>query len=279
MSSLAAETCRAALSALQTRRGRSPRTRNHYLSHAKQFARWCVQARRLRDNPFLGLRPVSDVGDRRHDRRCLTPDELARLFAWLKKAPERKGTTAPQRALMYKIAMATGLRAKEVRSLTRESFDLDAATVTVAASHSKRRRQDTQPLPAWLVAELRKWFAAGGPCWDRLLKMYPGRLLKWDLARAGVPYTLPGPDGAPLYADFHSLRHSYITTLANLPSISPKTLLALARHSSPHLTLQVYSKVRSHDLHAAAAEIPVPGQAGKNPKKISRKSQARAKKI
>jgi hypothetical protein len=33
-----------------------------------------------------------------------------------------------------------------------------------------------------------------------------------DLEAAGIPYAIDRPDG-PLFADFHSLRHTYITSL------------------------------------------------------------------
>ena len=46
-------------------------------------------------------------------------------------------------------------------------------------------------------------------------------MLQIDLKVAGVPYTVPGPDG-PLYGDFHSLRHTYITYLADA-GVSPST--------------------------------------------------------
>src|SRR5262245_24956864 len=35
-------------------------------------------------------------------------------------------------------------------------------------------------------------------------------MLRGDLAEAGLPYVVEGPDG-PLHADFHSLRHTYLT--------------------------------------------------------------------
>ena len=35
-------------------------------------------------------------------------------------------------------------------------------------------------------------------------------MLRIDLEAAGIAYAVEGPDG-PEYADFHSLRHSYLT--------------------------------------------------------------------
>ncbi len=54
----------------------------------------------------------------------------------------------PERALLYRVAAETGLRAGELRSLTARSFALagDAPTVTVAAAYSKNRREAVLPL-------------------------------------------------------------------------------------------------------------------------------------
>ena len=225
---------------------RSAQTRNHYLKHLKQFTRWLASARRRRlpADPIADLKTISVESDRRHDRRAPTDEEMARLFESLARedAAVRCEMTGPQRALAYKVAMATGFRALEVRSLSRLSFNLEAATATVRAGYSKRRRSDVQGLPPWLIVELREWFEAHptGQPWEGFHPDWPGRLLKEDLAVAGVPYEVPGPDG-PLFFDFHALRHWFCTWAANLPGISPRTLLALTRHSSTELALKTYA--------------------------------------
>ena len=58
--------------------------------------------------------------------------------------------------MLYTLAVSTGLRAGEIRSLTPTSFDLDAdsPTVTVAAAYSKRRREDVQPIRGDFAMEL-----------------------------------------------------------------------------------------------------------------------------
>ena len=70
----------------------------------------------------------------------------------------------PDRAMAYRVALGTGFRAKELRSLTPASFDLDAdpPTVTVTAGYSKRRRQDVQPIRPDLAELLRPWLAKYG---------------------------------------------------------------------------------------------------------------------
>jgi len=250
--------------------GLSARTRNHYLTHAKQFGLWCVDTERLRTTPFRRVRPVSTEADRRHERREPTDAEVTLLFSCLEAAEPRTrtgrrmklrdGMTAAARAMLYKVSMSTGFRAKEMRSLRPHSFNLERGTVTVPAAYAKNKRMDTLPLPAWLVEELGAYFASGGATWETLREDHPGDVLQRDLADAGVEYTLPGPDGKPLFLDFHSLRVYYISRLAAQPGMDMKTLLTLARHSTPTLSLQVYAKSRDQSLRAAADQLPRPGE-------------------
>jgi len=286
---LTESSCLEALRALMNLRdarypeGRSAQTRNHYLAHVQQFVRWLVRDRRLRDNPLLGIGPISVETDRRHDRRAPADEEVALLLEHLlgPQAPERMGMSGRQRALGYEICMATGFRAGELRSLTRASFQLDhpdaAPVVSVRAGYSKRRRRDTQTLPAWLAAELRDWFAGGGGCWEGFPEEWPGRLLQDDLAAARAAWIAAAGDdaaekqrreastllcyevevdGMPLFWDFHSWRHWYVTWAANQPGISPKTLMEVCRHSTPTLTLRTYAKAHREQIHNLASQLP-----------------------
>ncbi len=78
-------------------------------------------------------------------------------------------------------------------------------------------------------------------------------MLRLDLDAAGLPYVVEGPDG-PLFADFHSLRHSYLT-LGGRAGIDLRTLQELARHSTPTLTAR-YSHRRLYDLAGAVEKLP-----------------------
>jgi integrase len=60
-----------------------------------------------------------------------------------------------------------------------------------------------------------------------------------------------------LYADFHSLRHWFITGLARA-GVSPKMAQTLARHSDIRLTLGVYTHVELADRSAAIESLPAP---------------------
>jgi integrase len=121
------------------------------------------------------------------------------------------------RFTLYATACGSGFRASALASLTPESFALedDTPAVTLAACHNKSRKPRVQPIPLDLADLLRDYLRdrpAGQPVWggtwarDRK----GAEMLRGDLEAAGIPYAIDGPDG-PLFADFHSLRHSYLT--------------------------------------------------------------------
>ena len=60
-----------------------------------------------------------------------------------------------------------------------------------------------------------------------------------------------------LFADFHSNRHLFITSLERA-GLSPKMAQSLARHSDIRLTLDVYTHVELHDQTAAINSLPAP---------------------
>src|SRR6185436_9190355 len=60
-----------------------------------------------------------------------------------------------------------------------------------------------------------------------------------------------------LFADFHSNRHLFITSLERA-KLSPKMAQTLARHSDVRLTLGVYTHVGLHDQTAAIRSLPAP---------------------
>src|SRR5262249_28284764 len=68
---------------------------------------------------------------------------------------------------------------------------------------------------------------------------------------AGIAYR----DDAGLVADFHALRHTFITNLAN-GGAHPKTAQALARHSTITLTMDRYSHTLVEEQSAALAALP-----------------------
>ena len=270
------------------RAGKSAQTYNHYLKSTKQFTRWLVRDRRSVVDPLVHLSKLNVCTDRRHDRRALSTEEFTMLVDGAHKGDAIETIPGPDRAMMYVLAGWTGFRKGEIGSLTRRSFRLDAnpPIATVAACYSKRKRQDTQILHPEVVRRLNDWLATKpGLGVDDLLFPVSGRvpggkerkthkMMRLDLDAARTKWigdsetpeeqkrrtesdvlAYQNEDG--LYADFHSNRHLFITSLERA-GLSPKMAQTLARHSDVRLTLGVYTHVGLHDQTAAIGSLPAP---------------------
>ena len=256
-------------------KGVSLQTCNHYLRAVKQFTRWLWRDGRAREDVLTHLTGYNVALDRRHDRRALTDEELARLIRAAEQGPVVLRMTGPDRAILYRVAVGTGFRANELRSLTPKSFDLDAnpPTVTVEAGYSKHRRKDVQPIRRDLADVLRTWIAGKQPsCPVFNMPDKPVKLILADLAAAREAWVKEGRsaderrerqqttflayrDGANRVADFHALRHTYISRLV-ASGANIKVAQELARHSSPTLTLGRYAHVQLVDQTRALDALP-----------------------
>ncbi|MBE3145067.1 MAG: tyrosine-type recombinase/integrase, partial [Planctomycetes bacterium] len=116
--------------------GISQRTFNFYLKAGKQFCRWMVQDQRAAESPLAHLK-TETVTKQVRRRRALELDEIRLLLETTKAQPTRFGMTGYERALLYQLAVETGLRAAELRSLTVSSFDFDNCEVTIEAAYAK----------------------------------------------------------------------------------------------------------------------------------------------
>ncbi len=258
-------------------KGRSLGTVNHYLRSIKTFSRWLARDKRTRDDALIVLEAYNADTDPRHVRRELAPDELTWLVNTTRERTRAEHKIpGPDRAMAYRLALGTGFRVKELRSLTPESFDLDAdpPTVTVKAANSKRRRTDLQPIRPDLADLLRPWLAdrpAGQPVFARL-PIRTARMVRSDLKAARAAWIAAAPIGPEREArersdfldyrnaagevfDFHATRHTFISGIV-AGGASVKTCQELARHSTPTLTIGRYSHARLHDVKGALEALP-----------------------
>ena len=77
-------------------------------------------------------------------------------------------------------------------------------------------------------------------------------MLKRDLGSAKILYS----DDIGRVADFHSLRHTYITMLAR-KGVHPKFIQSLARHSRISLTMDRYSHIDLIDQRSVLEVLPL----------------------
>ncbi len=258
-------------------RGISAASFNYYLRDARSFFRWMVHDGRATENPLAHLQGVNARMDRRHDRRAMSLDELRWLLDTTGTAAERFGMTGEERAMLYRLAVETGLRAGELRSLMRGSFHLegDEPSVSIEAAYAKNRRHDTLPLrpdtTAVVVAHLAGKMPTAKvfpmPAGNRVVKMFRADLadgrrawleshgIAQDRRAAEESNFLSYRDDAGRVADFHALRHTFISNLAS-GGVHPKTAQRLARHSTITLTMDRYTHLRRDDLAAALNVLP-----------------------
>ena len=266
--------------AQRRRSGLSIQTSNFYLQAAKQFFGWLVADRRTDDNPLAHLKGQNVKLDRRHDRRALELEELQRLIEATVAGPQHHRMTGPDRAMLYKMAVSTGLRANELATLTWASLDFEGPepSVTVLAGYSKHRREDLVYLPLELAQDLAEWRIqrqdAGDA--DKVFATFDpkrgAKMIRKDLELAGIPYK----DSSGKVADFHSLRHTCATLLVKA-GVDPKVVQLFVRHSTIGLTMDRYTHMRVADQRGALKALPTlpgiySGDPGKQDDLIARKT-------
>ena len=234
--------------------GLSAQSVNHHRAALRNFCRWMVADGRTRDNPMIGVNGFNVAADRRHVRRSLTKVELTRLIRATEDGVPFMGLDGPTRALCYRVAASTGLRAAEIRSLTVASFHLDGEGPRIAckAGYTKNGESADQPIPQALAGDLGRWLAEKPEGTNVFpLPRETAIMIRADLKAAGIPYR--DADGG--VADFHSLRAVYATHLIS-GGASVKTTQHLLRHSTPTLTIGTYCKLDVHDVKGAVDRLP-----------------------
>ncbi len=250
------------LAATLRRKGRSARTVAAHLTAAKQFTRWLTAGGKLARDPLATVAKPNASADRRRVRRMLRHDEWERLqAATLAGDRERRGMSAATRVLLYGLAIQTGLRAKELRSLRPTSLRLDATQphVLCEAGSTKNRRRAKQHVRGDLAASLRQYAAerpAAGPLFDLPHETDMADLLRADVADARAAWLdeaddeadaaehhrrqasdfLAEQDHAGGVLDFHALRHTCGAWLVQA-GVNPKAVQRVMRHSTITLTM------------------------------------------
>jgi len=135
--------------------------------------------------------------------------------------------------LLYRLAIESGLRRKELRSLKVSSFDL---------------RNRTAELQQFFMGKLPHVKAFGGR-YKRLTDK-TAKMLRADLEDAGISYVDDG-----FFFDFHAQRHQTGTLLA-ASGAHPKVAQSIVRHSDINLTMSRYTHVLTGQEIKAVENLP-----------------------
>jgi len=157
------------------------------------------------------------------------------------------------------------------------------ATVTIEASYAKNRRQDVLVLHPDLAKRLKAWLALKQPEPNEILfpisqrsggveRKASSKMIRFDLEAARTFWIAESAtekeektrrvadfllyrDEKGKFADFHCLRHTFITNLGRA-KVAPKTAQSLARHSDIKLTLDIYTHVDQEEQVQAINSLP-----------------------
>ncbi len=261
---------------------------NHYIRACKSFTHWLLDNDRINKDPFRKIKVLNASTDQRHHRRPLSMEEFSLMVDAANSGPPIQGISGQDRAMLYYIAAWTGLRRKELGSLTLNHIFLDAPVpyLTVPAAYSKRKRDDVLYLHEGLVGLLKKWLDRKKPDKTDLLfsmveetggvERKTSKMILFDLnsarnfwiSEASSPEEiqkreesdfLKYKDSQGRFADFHCLRHTFITNLS-LSGVSPKIAQTLARHSDIKLTMNIYTHMNAQSQINAINTLPSPNQ-------------------
>lgn len=227
------------------------KTVKNEMSRLRGFARFCMMAGHLRQNPFAEIQlPRAYAG---RGAEAMTWEEVGRLIAvaWathLQSARASERESGLRRAVLYHFLASTGLRISEAMNQRWEDLDLDRRELVV--TRDKARRRDAIPIPAECVEVLRSWRTGEGA--GALL--FPVRVchktLQDDLRRAGVPVQGDGARGF-----WHRFRKAAITGRARAGADYGQ-LHKFARHQDASLTLRHYDQRRADELREVADLLP-----------------------
>jgi len=232
----------------------SAKSKNYYLQAIKQFCLWMVLDRRANESPVTHLQSIDTTSDECNERRALELDEMRRLLETTQTGPERFGMTGYERALLYRVAAETGLRANELRSLKKLSFDFEGCTVTVKVGYTKNSKKAVLPLRKDTAATLQQFLAdkmAKAPAFKVPSKYRMADMIRADCEVAGIDYE----DSGRGKIDFHSLRHTTGTLLA-ASGVHPKVAQSIMRHSDINLTMSIYTHTLTGQESQAIANLP-----------------------
>jgi integrase len=225
------------------KQNKSPKTLNEYLSAIGALLNWLEPV--IGQNPLRSVERVQMAVEPQRQRRAFSVDELRRLIA-----------AGGERGIIYVVAASTGIRRGELRSLEWRDVVLDMAHsfIFVRKSIAKNHKDARQPLPDYVAGELRKVRPIDFGTNERVFKwgMPDMDTFRSDLAAAGIQYI----DSQGRFADFHALRMTFSTLLAQL-GVAERVRRELNRHSDLRLTAHTYTDASMLPLSGAVGMLPL----------------------
>ena len=236
--------------------GVSHRTVNADIAAIRAFCRWLVRRSRMLRDPTMAIEPLNPEEDRRLRRRAMNNEESEKLISTTYSSDNVfRRLSGEDRAMLYLLSLRTGLRRRELKTLTPRAFDFTQTPVVVSvqAENSKHRHLDRLPLPKDVSQAFQQYLAEkpmDTPIWPSSWWRKSAKMIRQDLVDAGVPIE----DSQGRVLDFHSQRTTFITNLSRA-GLPPALAQKLARHSDIKLTLGTYTQLEMRELGAAVNKL------------------------
>jgi integrase len=247
--------------------GGSTGNKKKHLSAISVFVKWLLKKDRIEADPLARV-DVPAGGKKKKERRALTVEQVQKLLDACRARPladfrkrygddvqefvvQKMTTRGRERALIYKTAVYTGLRAGEIASLKPHHLELDRKPfprLEIPGKLTKNGQQARLLLVPAFAAELAEWIRDAGMGPDDTLFNVPqasARIMQKDLKVAGIPYKTGQGD-----ADFHSLRKTANVMLGQA-GIPARIRQLFMRHSDIRLTMATYDDEAFLDLESA----------------------------
>ncbi len=203
-------------------------TLNKDIRNLRAFIHWCRKNRYLNGKIELSLlkedeRPV----------KFLSGTQIQELLTASIRFPALR--------MRILLALGTGLRRGDIESWRVSELDFENSYATTRSTKT-RKSMGSRPVPAPIMAELKKYVSGLPPEQDKIFKRCFNKS-RWDKVRQKVGL-----------ADFkfHDLRKTFGSVLAQ-NGVSTAVIQRLLEHSSPDLTNKVYMNVDPVLRHAIDA--------------------------
>ena len=221
---------------LGQRKDWSDRTVMKYVTSLRQFGGWCMENGHRNRNPMAGIKKPPRRTGRVYIRGSFTHEEAITLCT--------SDLISEDHREVYTVALSTGLRIGELRSLTKDNLKVinKRPSIHLRPNQVKNRFESSIPITQSLYSSLSKKMI--------VLENFKrsAETLHKDIACVGISKC----DSEGRVRDFHSLRATYCNLLLEA-GISIPTTARLMRHSDGgRLLLQSYAAV---DLENGNLEI------------------------
>lgn len=219
----------------------SAKTLNDYQHAIYALLDWLERTGRIKCNPIAQVGRIEARGEQTFTRRAFTDEEAQRLLA-----------VSENRRPVYLLALHTGIRLGELRALRWEDVDLVRSDIRLRVEATKSKRADVLPISETARGVLEALWETANDSGRVFRKGVPSHhTFASDLKAAGIVRE----DERGRRVDFHALRTTFITNLARA-GVPQRQAMALARHTDPRLTANVYTDTDALPLAEAVAKLP-----------------------